>query len=256
MAAHGEFVAKPILDGQLLQKQQILENSEIDKRSSATQPIDPIGCSQGAKLVDLRSLLAERFPHSSLPPAPSLTTGLSFLDSVAGGGLPQGVITELISPQISAGTASLIATLLQTAQRGRYFIALIDGQDSFDPEPLGNACLRHLLWVRCRKVLEVIKAADLLLRDGNFPLVIVDLILNPATEKIPQTSWYRLQRLVELTSTACLVLTRLSMVSSAHLKIVLEHAWTLQTFEQPDLLNRMRIRLQRSHLSIVGAQAT
>src|SRR2546430_7579221 len=36
------------------------------------------------------------------------------------------------------------------------------------------------------------------------------LVLNPREElrKIPQTNWYRLQRLVESTSTACLVLTR------------------------------------------------
>src|SRR5206468_4710380 len=101
-------------------------------------------------------------------------------------------------------------------------ISLIDGRDSFDPQPLGNSCLRHLLWVRCHKAFEAVKAADLLLRDGNFPLVIVDLVLNPPEElrKIPQTSWYRLQRLVEPTSAVCLVLTRHSMVSSAQLKIV------------------------------------
>jgi hypothetical protein len=60
-----------------------------------------------------------------------------------------------------------------------------------------NSILRQLLWMRCTKALEAVKAADLLLRDGNFPLVIVDLILNSPEElrKIPQTTWYRLQRL-------------------------------------------------------------
>ena len=206
------------------------------------------------KIVDLRNLLAERFPHPPISVRARLTTGLSSLDSILPGGLPQGAITELISPQVSRGSASLISALIQTAQRHRYFIALIDGRDSFDPAPLGNSCLRHLLWVRCQKALEVVKAADLLLRDGNFPLVIADLVLNRRDElrKIPQTSWYRLQRLVEPTSTAFLVVARHSMVSSAQLKIVLENGWTLQSFNQGNPLSCIRVRVQRSHLHHSG----
>jgi len=206
------------------------------------------------KIVDLRKVLAERFPHTPVPPATRrLITGLSFLDQVIGGGLPKGAITELISAQISAGSASLIHALLQAAHRNRYFLALIDGRDSFDPSASGrpgNGCLSYLLWVRCTKALEAIKAADLLLRDGNFPLVVVDLVLNAPEElrKIPQTNWYRLQRLVESAPTACLVLTRLGMVSSAQLKIVLENSWTLESFEEENAISRLRIRVERSHL--------
>src|SRR6266498_2271116 len=135
----------------------------------------------------------------------------------------------------------------------RYFLALIDGRDSFDPSASGrrgNGCLSYLLWVRCTKALEAIKAADLLLRDGNFPLVIVDLVLNAPEElrKIPQTNWYRLQRLVEVLPTACLVLTRYDMVSSAQLKLVLENFWDIQTFENEDALSRLRIVVKRSQL--------
>jgi hypothetical protein len=213
------------------------------------------------KIVDLRKLLTERFPHPPLSAPTRFRTGLPFLDAIVGGGLPKGAITESISPQISAGSASLISALLQGAERGRYFLALIDGRDSFDPGPRGNSCLRHLLWVRCHNALETIKAADLLLRDGNFPLVIADLVLNAPNElrKIPQTSWYRLQRLVEPTSTAFLVLSRRSMVSSAQLKIVLENVWTLQTFEQENALSSLRIRVQRSHVNqavIASAKAS
>ena len=201
-------------------------------------------------VLDLRKLLTERFPHAPAAAATQLVTGLAFLDETIGGGLPKGAITELISPEVSAGSASLIHALLETAQRDCYFLALIDGRDSFDPQPLGNACLGHLLWMRCTKALEAIKAADLLLRDGNFPLVIVDLVLNPREElrKIPQTNWYRLQRLVESASTACLIMTRQGMVSSAQLKIVLENVWSLESFEQEDAISRLRIRVQRSHL--------
>jgi hypothetical protein len=107
-----------------------------------------------------------------------------------------------------------------------------------------------LLWVRCRKAFDAVKAADLLLRDGNFPLVIVDLVLNTIEElrKIPQTSWYRLQRLVETAPTACLVINRQSLVSSAQLKIVLENSWTIETLEKENAISHLRFHIQRSHL--------
>ena len=204
-------------------------------------------------VVNLRKLLAERFPNAPVSATTRLATGLSFLDQAIGGGLPKGAITELTTLQISAGSASLIQALLQVANRDHFFLALIDGHDSFDPQPLGNAILRNLFWVRCTTALKTIKAADLLLRDGNFPLVVVDLVLNPPEDlKIPQTTWYRLQRLVEPTSTACLVLTRCSMVSSAQLKIVLENSWTLETFQKADAISRLEIRVQRSHLHQLG----
>lgn len=203
------------------------------------------------KIVDLRTLLAERFPSSPAPPQACLITGLPTLDQTIGGGLRKGGITELISPTLSAGSASFVAAMVHAACRDRYFVALIDGTDSFDPQPIGNQPLRHLLWVRCRTTVQAIKSADLLLRDGNFPLVIIDLVLNEANEvrKIPQTSWYRLQRLVEATSTAFVVLTRSNTVSSAQLKIVLENVWSLHTIQQENPMSFFRIRVQREHRS-------
>jgi hypothetical protein len=130
-------------------------------------------------------------------------------------------------------------------------VALIDGSDSFDPWSFERSSLPHLLWVRCRKTFEAIKAADFLLRDGNFPLVIVDLVLNTVEElrKIPQTSWYRLQRLVESTPSACLIMSRRSMVSSAQLKIVLQNSWRLKDLEQEKAAQLpFHFRIQRSHL--------
>src|SRR5215831_19985249 len=196
-----------------------------------------------AKIIDLRSLLAERFPHPPLTTATNLITGLPFFDEPIGGGLPRGAITELISPRTSAGSAALIHGLIHCAYHDNYFLALIDGRDSFDACTLKNAWLQPLLWVRCSKTSEAIKAADLLLRDGNFPLVIVDLVLNAPEElrKIPQTNWYRLQRLVEVLPTACLILTRSEMVSGAQLKLVLENSWEIQNFETGEALSRLRI---------------
>jgi hypothetical protein len=202
-----------------------------------------------AKIIDLRNLLAQHFPHHSCTTASHLSTGLSCLEEAIGGGLPRAAITELISPKTSSGSASLIRALIHCAYRDHYFLALIDGRDSFDPSGLHNEWLQHLLWIRCSKASEGVKAADLLLRDGNFPLVIMDLVLNAPEElrKIPQTNWYRLQRLVEMLPTACLVLTRYEMVSSAQLKLVLENSWNIQTFETENALSRLRIVVKRSH---------
>ena len=202
------------------------------------------------KLIDLRKLLAERFPHPTAPATSVLPTGVKFLDQITGGGLPKSAITELITPHRSAGSASLIHVLLRSAQRDHRFVALIDGSDSFDPGSSDKSALRHLLWVRCGKGFDAIKAADFLLRDGNFPLVIVDLVLNRANElrKIPQTSWYRLQRLVETVPTVCLIINRQSMVSSAQLKIVLENCWTLQSLEAETAVLNLRFWVQRSQL--------
>lgn len=200
------------------------------------------------KILDLRRLLAERFPQTQPLAQARLVTGLSALDQAADGGLPKSAITELSSPRPSAGSALLIAQLLQTAARERFFLALVDGHDSFDPVPLGQARLRHLLWVRCRQAAEAVKATDFLLRDGNFPLLVLDLVLNEPAElrKIPAAHWYRLQRLVEAVPSALLVLTRRSMIASAQLKLTLENAWRLEHLQAEEDRARLRFAVRRA----------
>ena len=227
-------------------------SSKVDDsfpRESPSHTLRPSRSAPPGIILDLRNLLAERFPQRQLAAQARLTTGIAALDEATGGGLPKGAITELTSPSLSAGSASIISQLLSAAHRERYFVALIDGRDSFDPQATGNAGLRHLLWVRCTKALDAVKATDLLLRDGNFPLVILDLVLNSAEElrKIPQTSWYRLQRLAEPLPTAFLVLTRRNMISSAQLKLVLENKWRLADLEQGQDFSRLKLHVQRMH---------
>lgn len=210
-------------------------------------PISGMGAS--SKIINLRQLLAERFPQTAPPAAARLPTGVSSIDSSIGGGLPKNAITELSSPNPSAGSALIIHALLQTAHRSGFFLGLVDGKDSFDPHTNSPLALRNLLWLRCRQASEAVQAADLLLRDGNFPLVVLDLVLNAAEElrKIPQTHWYRLQRLVETAPTAFLVLTRKSLISSAQLKLSLENRWQLNDLEKDDLTGRLGIQINRVH---------
>lgn len=201
-----------------------------------------------SQIIDLRKLLAERFSAPALRTGGQLPSGLPALDQALGGvGLPKGGITEIASPRPSAGSASLLHAFLGQAVRDASFVALIDGADSFDPQPLGCRRLRHLLWVRCAHAREAIKAADLLVRDGNFPLVILDLVLNKPEElrKIPQSNWYRLQRLVEPSTTALLILTRRRMISSAQTRLVLAHSWKLADFRRADSLGKITFEGQR-----------
>lgn len=203
-----------------------------------------------SKIVDLRKLLAERFPQEPLTTGERFVTGVPSFDEALAGGLTKGVITELSSPRPNVGSATLFAVLLQRACHDRSFVALIDGRDSFDPGSLEDSVLRHLLWVRCRQAKDAMQAADLLLRDGNFPLVVLDLVLNPLAElrRIPSSAWYRLQRLVEPAPIAFLVLTPQSMISSAQWKLMLENRWTLPQVDEEatDLLGQIQIRSRRS----------
>jgi hypothetical protein len=210
-------------------------------------PISGMGAS--SKIINLRQLLAERFPQTAAPATTRLATGVSSIDGCIGGGLPKNAITELSSPNPSGGSALIIHLLLQTAHRNGFFLGLIDGHDSFDAHTNSPLALQNLLWLRCRQASEAVQAADLLLRDGNFPLVVLDLVLNATEElrKIPQTHWYRLQRLVEAAPTACLVLTRKSLISSAQLKLSLENRWQLKDLEKEDLTGRLTVQVNRIH---------
>jgi hypothetical protein len=224
------------------------ESPSRASRPSRSVPADSI--------VDLRNLLAERFHTSnSLPANPQLKTGIDVFDE--NGGLIKGAITELTSAQTSAGSALLIHCLLHVALRDRFFLALIDGRDSFDVQSADSAALAHLFWVRCEIAAQAVKAADLLLRDGNFPLVILDLILNAAEElrRIPATSWYRLQRLVEGSPTAFLVMSRHNLVPSARTKLVLENQWQLGDLQDDDALSHVRLRVRRSHFAVIPSAA-
>jgi hypothetical protein len=200
------------------------------------------------QIIDLRNLLAERFQY---PPAHAGgQISIPLLARATDGGLRKGAITEIISAKMSAGSALLLHSLLQIAQRDRFFLALIDGHDSFDVQSVDASTLQHLLWIRCEEATEAIKAADFLLRDGNFPLVILDLVLNSAEElrRIPATSWYRLQRLVEPAPTAFVVMSRHNMVASARIKIVLQNRWTLPDLSQDNPGAQLHFKVRRAKI--------
>jgi len=212
-----------------------------------------------ANVIQLRQILSERFPGLRTR-AEELTTatrkhwptGLPRLDQSLHGGFPRGALTEIVAEQRGSGGALLMIALIHQAFRENQFIAVIDGHDSLDVTRIGED-LSRLLWVRCASAEEALKAADLLLRDGNLPLVMLDLAVNPAAQfrKIPATTWYRFQRILEQTSTACVVLTPHAMISPAPVRITLRSRLSLQALETDpeDLLRELKLEISETRRS-------
>jgi hypothetical protein len=209
-----------------------------------------------ANIIELRQLLAERFPglrtradelsatkHAFWP------TGIPQLDEPLRGGLAKGALAEIVAAQHGSGSALLMTALIHRALGENKFTTVIDGQDSLDVTQLGED-LSRLLWVRCRSTAETLKAADLLLRDGNLPLVLLDLVSNPAAQlrKIPATTWYRFQRLIEQTSAVCVVLVPRPMVAPAQVRVTLRSRFSLAALEREprELLRELKLEVAES----------
>jgi len=147
----------------------------------------------------------------------SVSTGIAPLDALTKG-LPRGAITEIFGPPTSGRTSAMIAILAEATAQDET-CALIDGNDAFDPLSAATAGveLNQLLWVRCRKVEQVLKTADLVLQGGGFGRVVLDLSDLPLAYvgSIPLASWFRFQRTIEKTPTVLVVVSFESIVKSA-----------------------------------------
>ncbi len=192
-------------------------------------------------IVELRQLLAERFPGvrmSAEKPesiARHCATGIAQIDSLLQGGLPRGGITEITSSGIASGSSLFLASLLEETHRRGEWLAIVDAADSFDPTSLATESLSRLLWVRCSGSKEAIKATDMLLHDGTISVVVLDLLFCTPNQlrKIPSSTWFRLQRILEHNSTALAVLSPEHMVSNANARLLLQKRFTLDALDQP-----------------------
>ncbi len=206
------------------------------------------------QIIDLRRLLAERFPEAHSPRRDvvreNVATGVPALDGLLGGGLPRGEITELVGDGPGSGSAQVLHALLTRVAADGRFLALVDGADSFDVDAPTGAALSRLLWVRCRTADEALKAADLLLRDGNVPLVVLDLKLNPAAQlrKVPSSVWHRLGRIAEHQGTTLLVITPMPLAGGVAVRVESRAGLGIETLQAtPDMvLEGLRFELVRA----------
>jgi len=180
--------------------------------------------------IQLRALLAEKFPgmatqlhETSAVSPPVWPVQLSSLAANWPNELAKGALTEVVCAGVNTGSAGLMQALLVCGARENQIIVVVDGSDSLDVAQLDPNVLSRLFWVRCRSVPEALKAADLMLRDNNFSLVLLDLKLNPQSHlrKIPATIWYRLQRLIEKTSTVFVIFTPCLLVKATRQRVML-----------------------------------
>ncbi|HEU0124291.1 MAG TPA: hypothetical protein VFQ91_27420 [Bryobacteraceae bacterium] len=123
--------------------------------------------------------------------------------------IPRGALTE-IKGAPSSGRTSLLHSLLAGITYRDEFCALIDVQDSFDPESAEAAGVRlsQLVWVRCGGAVEKgLKAADMLIHGGGFGLAAIDFgnTADSILRRIPMVAWFRLRQGVENTRTAFVV---------------------------------------------------
>jgi recombination protein RecA len=182
---------------------------------------------------DLESLLRarrlDRTLTTALPPDAAVVpsgdeavvaaTGITALDARLGGGFPRGHLSELVGPRSSGRTSVLLRLLAAATGRGE-LVALVDALDMLDVESARAAgvVLDRLLWVRghvvanpgmCRDlnrraIEQAVRAFALVLQAGNFGIVVFDVAEAPAdaVRGLPFTTWLRLQRLLEGSQTA------------------------------------------------------
>lgn len=149
-----------------------------------------------------------------------ILTGVASLDTALGGGVPRGQISELVGAVSSGRTSVLHQLLAQTTRQGE-LAAVVDVNDTFDP---GMAAARgvgldRLLWVRGETesaVVRAIKALNLVVSAGGFGLVVFDAGGVPARalRQLPFTTWLRVQRVLEGSDTACVLLADVPLARS------------------------------------------
>lgn len=199
----------------------------------------------------LRSLLAARFPEKARRPCSGVPAGVRQVDDALGGGLPAGRLTELVSCVPSSGGQTIVASLLASTQAARQRVALVDGSDGFAPESVPADLLRHLVWVRCRGPEQAFAVADILVRDGNYAAIVLDLrgCAERALRRTPASTWYRLQRAAEGGSVSVLVQTQAPLVPAVPWRLVLDTPFSLSLAAEPrkSVAGRLGVHADRSH---------
>ena len=173
-------------------------------------------------------------------PAAFVPTGLEALDTHLRSGMPRGHLSEIVGPR-SSGRTTLTLQLMAAATREGELVALIDTFDRLDVASLdaAGADVSRVLWVRGqavsrtesavdprwvpgegrivrsgaaeglveRAIDRALKAFNLVLQAGGFGIVALDLADAPriALQRIPFTTWMRVQRAVEGSDTACVL---------------------------------------------------
>ena len=158
--------------------------------------------------LSLAGRVVSPFGYRDRKSVETVLTGIPEIDALAGG-FPRGALTEICGLPCSGRTTVLLSALASRTAEAEV-CALIDARDSFDPRSAEAAGveLQRLLWVRCRNIDQSLRAADLLIQDGGFGFIALDLsdVAPETVRQVPLNAWFRFRRAVEDTSTVLLVL--------------------------------------------------
>lgn len=126
----------------------------VDEQGVAGQRTGTHTIRADAVRAQVESTLGDRFA-GAFTPAPrqvreTVATGIEALDTMLGGGLPLGAITEFAGPLCSGRTGAALSTVAAAMREGN-MCAWVDASDAFDPESAAanGVALEQLLWVRC-----------------------------------------------------------------------------------------------------------
>jgi hypothetical protein len=171
-------------------------------------------------------------------PSSLLPMDVPLVDACLRGGLPRGQLSELSGP-CSSGRMTLLLQLMAAATHRGEIVALVDTCDRLDVASAAAAGvdLDRMLWVRGSgfgirgsgfgpaprdqspetAIDRALKALNLVLQAGGFSLVAIDLADVPPVrlQQIPFTTWPRVQRVIEGSDTACVLLTPEPLARSA-----------------------------------------
>ena len=211
------------------------------------------------RIIALRRLLEERHPTARSRTTRVIATGVPALDEILGGGLHSGTLTEWVSARASSGSQTSLGALLLHTRLARQRVALIDAAGAFDPEGLDDDAVAHLVWVRCAKLSECWRAADLAVRDPNYAVVAVDVRGQPlrALMRTRDSIWVRLQRAAEQAGTAVVVQSDSAIVPNAACRV--EFIRSLEPgsllAERSDIVHGLAPELQRMRVRRVEVSA-
>jgi hypothetical protein len=159
---------------------------------------------------------------------------------------PVGAISEVVPLGPVAGVLLLVAGFLGEPEEAspQPELVLIDGADGFDPDSFDDAACSKLLWVRCRSAMEMVKAADLLIHDGNLPCILLDAtgLGRRELQDIPASAWWRMKQTAERNAIRVIIMASYPLVPCASLRLTLSADLSLRHFDAPRsrLLDRLR----------------
>ena len=181
------------------------------------------------QIDDLRKQLQQKFPSAhKLAFARKQASPPRAVESLD---FESGHLSEVVSGLQSSGISLVLADLLRRPLE--LPLALIDAHDSFDPSSYPGQQCSKVLWLRCRKTTHAIQCADLLLRDGNLPLVVLDLHLACDRElrQVPLATWKRFKNEARASGTAFVALTPRPFVPTPHRRFTSNGSFTLDHLE-------------------------